>query len=81
MVDFKEKIYFASKANNLLGIRFEEDSVTWGRDVFNQELCAYLPSNGYYRNSNQQPVLPHAVGCQNPTSVNQYELFLQEWIK
>ena len=75
MVDFEEN-FFGDE-----GIKFTEDSVTWGERIFDEVLCTNLQGHGFYRRSNEQPVLPRAIGCQKPTSVDDYSTFLKEWVK
>ena len=62
-----------------LGVTFRNDSITWGESGYDDVLCNYVPY-GYFRRQNEQLVLPHAIGCQNPTVNQEYRLFLQGWI-
>ena len=31
--------------------------------------CSIVPENGFFKRSNEQSVLPHAIGCQLPTPI------------
>ena len=72
MIDFGE---------SRMGLKFTNDSITWGEYYYDDVLCTDVPSNGSYRRQNEQAVLPHALGCQNPTAVQEYRFFLQGKIK
>ena len=59
-------------------IEITEDSVTWGGKNNNKENCTFIfPEEGFYRRSNEQSVLPHAIGCQPPSYNYFYRLLLQ----
>ena len=54
-----------------------ENSITWGDDVRDSYTCLMFPENGYYRRENEQSKLPHAIGCQSPMTVSDYQSILQ----
>ena len=60
-----------------LGISTNKNSVTWGGYYFDEELCMEIPRAGYFRRDNEQAVLPHAIGCQAPTHLDEYITILK----
>ena len=61
--------------STLQDILIGRDSITWGNNI--AESCLSFPESGYYRRKNEQRVLPHAIGCQSPMYVSDYQLILQ----
>ena len=55
-----------------LRIRISKNFVSWGYTYFDEEVCMEMPAFGYLRRDHEQAVLPHAIGCQAPTSLDKY---------
>ena len=60
-----------------LGISTTTNSVTWGGSSFDEELCMDIPGAGYFRRDHEQAVIPHAIGCQAPTHIDEYIAILE----
>ena len=65
-----------------LDMIINEDSITWGRKELDQETCLVFRQNGFFKRPNQSSVLPHAIGCQSPSTLSQYKQVLRgnQWI-
>ena len=53
-------------------MRIRKNFVTWGYSRFDETVCMEIPEFGYLRRDHEQAVLPHAIGCQAPTSLDKY---------
>ena len=60
-----------------VGIRATQNYVTWGQISFDKSLCIELPEYGYIRRDYEPAVLPHAIGCQAPTHIDEYIAILK----
>ena len=59
-----------SLGDDFSDIEITKDSVTWGEREPYEKNCSFtFPESGFYRRSNERPVLPHAIGCQLPSPV------------
>ena len=58
--------------DTLVGVHISKDSITWGGEELDSNTCLSFPKNGHYKRSNEQSVLPHAVGCQRPSYLYEY---------
>ena len=58
--------------DNKLGIRISKNFVSWGFSNFDETLGMEIPFFGFLRRDHEQAVLPHAIGCQVPTSSDKY---------
>ena len=63
-------------------ILIEKDSITWGYNVWERfPVCKRFPEKGFFRRESELRVLPHAIGCQSPMSVKEYQLILKGLFK
>ena len=75
-------ILVPNRLTNFLDMTINEDSITWGEDELDEETCLVFPKNGFFKLPNQSSVLPHAIGCQSPSTLSQYKQVLRgnQWI-
>lgn len=68
--------------SDFLDLKINEDSITWGEDKLDEETCLVFPENGFFKRPDQSSVLPHAIGCQSPSTLSQYKQVLRgnQWI-
>ena len=74
--------YGANYGDYVLRMKINEDSITWGDDHLDTDTCLVFPEFGFFRRLNESSVLPHVIGCQLPSTSDQYEQLLlgNQWI-
>ena len=63
--------------DTLEGVQIGQDSITWGKEERDSKTCLTFPQNGFYKRSNEKSVLPHAIGCQRPSTFWDYRSVLE----
>lgn len=72
MINFSVTNRLGNFGDTLLDVKISKDSITWGGEERDHKTCLTFPKNGHYKRSNEQAVLPHAIGCQHPSTVWEY---------